>query len=270
MIKALSLVLALGAAMALPTLAPAQPDTSQLVHVRVLDGGITERGTHMAALELTLADGWKTYWRAPGEAGIPPRFDWSQSRNVGAVSIHWPTPVVFDQSGFQSIGYISRLILPVEITPATPGKAVRLSGRMDLGICRDICIPGSVTFDSALDPQAQRNPAIAVALAQRPHSAAEAGLDKSICRLTPTGDGIRLTAQITIPSTGSTEVAVIEPGDPTIWASQTQTTREGGILTATSDLVHEGGRGFALDRSAIRITVLGSARAVDIRGCTSQ
>lgn len=270
MIKALTLVLALGAAMALPVSAPAQPDTGQLVRVRVLDGGTTTRGTHLAALELTLAEGWKTYWRAPGEAGIPPRFDWRASRNVGAVSIHWPTPVVFDQGGLQSIGYETRLVLPVEITPATQGNAMRLSGRMDLGICRDICIPGAVTFDSTLNPKAPRNPAIAAALAQRPHSAAEAGMDKTICRLTPTNDGIRLTARITMPPTGTAEVAVIEPGDPAIWASQTQSTRAGNTLTATTDLVHEGGGGFALNRSAIRITVLGSARAVDIRGCASQ
>lgn len=269
MIKVLSLVVAVCAALALPTLAAAQPDTDQLVRVRVLDGGTTAQGTHLAALELTLAEGWNTYWRAPGEAGIPPRFDWSPSRNVGAVSIHWPTPIVFDQGGFRSIGYKSRLILPVEITPATAGQTVQLAGRMELGICRDICIPATLVFDSALDSTSARNPAIAAALAQRPHSAAEAGMNKATCRLTPTKDGVRLTAQITMPSTGSTEVAVIEPGDPAIWVSQTQTSRQGGVLTATSELVHDGGSGFALDRSAIRITVLGSARAVDIRGCTS-
>lgn len=270
MMKALSIVLTFCAAMATASMAPAQSDMDGLVRVRVLDGGTTPRGTHMAALELTLAEGWKTYWRAPGEAGIAPRFDWSGSRNIGAVNIHWPTPVVFDQNGFQSIGYASRLILPVEITPASPGRALRLSGRMELGMCRDICIPGTVAFDQALDPQAARSPAIAAALAQRPHSAQEAGMDKAICRLAPTDDGIRLTARMTLPPTGGTEVAVIEPGDPGIWVSPTHTTRDGDVLTAISDLIHESGGGFALDRSAIRITVLGSARAVDVRGCTSQ
>ncbi|MBI6629317.1 protein-disulfide reductase DsbD domain-containing protein [Pontibaca salina] len=269
MIKTSSLVLALGVAVALPMPAPAQTGTEELVQVGVLDGGVTERGTQMAALELTLAEGWKTYWRAPGEAGIPPRFDWRDSHNVAAVRIHWPTPIVFDQSGFQSIGYESRLVLPVEITPAKPGNPVRLSGRIELGICRDICIPDSVTFDSALDPKAARNPAIAAALAQRPYSAAESGMRKTTCRIAPIDGGVRLTAQITMPPTGEPEVAVIEPGDPAIWASQTQHTRAGDVLTATTDLYHEGNGGFALDRSAIRITVLGRSRAVDIMGCAA-
>jgi len=90
-----------------------------LVQIEVLDGGLTKRGTHQAALRLTLADGWKTYWRVPGEAGIPPQIGWGRSRNVKAVSLSWPTPQVFDVSGLRSIGYKHQLVLPVEIGRAS-------------------------------------------------------------------------------------------------------------------------------------------------------
>lgn len=240
-----------------------------IVRLDVLDGGLTKNGTYLGAIRLTLADGWKTYWRAPGEAGIPPQFNWKGSRNVGELSITWPTPHVFDQNGLRSIGYKGQLVLPVEIKPAKPGQPVRLKGEMDFGVCKDVCVPGNLEFDHTLDPNAGRNPAIAAALAQRPYSASEAGVVSANCNLKPTPDGIQVEARITMPSAGGNEVAVIEPGAIDLWVSETQTERRGGALIASSELVNTSGSAFALDRSEIRITVLGSKHAVEIRGCSA-
>lgn len=253
------------AALALP--AAAGDGIGNPVRLEVLEGGLTPRGTYMAALHLSLSDGWKTYWRAPGDAGIPPLFDWRGSRNVGAVSITWPAPEVFEQNGMRSIGYSHELVLPVEITPTRADKPVRLRGEMELGVCKDICIPSALAFDRHLDAGAARNPAIAAALAQRPYSAVEAGVRATTCRLTPTADGMQIEARIAMPSAGGREYAVIEPGNPQLWASETRTRRDGDTLVATGELVNQGGGTFALDRSQIRITVLGRDRAVDIQGC---
>ncbi|MDK3017238.1 protein-disulfide reductase DsbD domain-containing protein [Pseudodonghicola flavimaris] len=250
-----------------PAAAADRSDLDKLVTVDVIDGGPTARGTYMAALRLTLSDGWKTYWRAPGEAGIPPSFDWKGSRNLGEVSMTWPTPKVFDSNGMQTIGYTRQLVLPVEITPARDGRPIELRGRIELGLCSDVCIPGTVSFDHRVDPEAGRNPAIVAALAERPYSAREAGVRAATCRLQPSADGLRVEARITMPSAGGPEVAVIESGTPGIWATETETSRQGNTLIAASDLIAETGGAFALDRSALRITVLGSKHAVDIRGC---
>ncbi|MFC3614682.1 protein-disulfide reductase DsbD domain-containing protein [Lutimaribacter marinistellae] len=261
--------IAYAAAMAAGLASSAQAgDADGLARLEVLDGGMTERGTYLGALRLKLADGWKTYWRAPGDAGIPPQFDWSRSRNVGGVAITWPAPEVFDQSGMRSIGYSDELVLPVEITPARPGQPVALRGRMEFGVCKDVCVPADLDFDHALDAGAGRNPAIAAALAQRPYSAREGGVREAKCRLRPTRDGMQVEAHIAMPSAGGEEVAVIEPGNPSLWASETKTVRQGGTLVATSEFVNEAGGAFALDRGDIRITVLGAKHAVDIRGCT--
>jgi DsbC/DsbD-like thiol-disulfide interchange protein len=240
-----------------------------LVALDVLDGGMTERGTYQAALRLTLSDGWKTYWRAPGEAGIPPQIDWRGSRNLRAVQITWPAPHVFDQGGMRTIGYERQMVLPVEITPEIPGQPVRLKGEIAFGLCKDVCIPGELRFDQALDARAGRNPAIAAALAQRPFSAREAGVRASVCHLTPTPDGIRVEAHITMPSAGGNEIAVIEPADPALWAEEPRVTRRGDTLIASAELVHGAGGAYALDRSQLRITVLGRDHAVDIRGCAA-
>ena len=89
------------------------------------------------------------------------------------------------------------------------------------------------------------------------------------CTLAPAKDGFRLTAMLDMHSAGGSEVVVIEPGAPSVWASETTTRRQGGTLVAEADLVHSAGKPFALDRSDVRITVLGAKRAVDIRGCAA-
>ncbi len=259
---------ALTACFALTAPAVAQ-DVDGVVQLDVLDGGRTASGTYLGALRLTLKDGWKTYWRAPGDAGIPPQFDWRGSQNVGDVSITWPAPDVFVQNGLQSIGYADQLVLPVEITPKNPAKPVRLRGDMDLGVCKDVCIPERLDFDHTLNADANRNPAIAAALAQRPYSAKEARVTAASCHLTPTSDGMQIEARVKMPSAGGREVAVIEPGNPALWASQPETTRQGDTLVATSEVISASGGPFALDRSEIRITVLGANHAVDIRGCSA-
>lgn len=251
----------------LPLTARAGNSLDALVRIEVLDGGPTARGTHMAALRLTLSDGWKTYWRAPGEAGIPPSFDWRGSRNLGDVSIIWPTPQVFEANGLRTIGYKHQLVLPVEVTPARDDQPVRLRGRIEFGLCSDVCIPGALEFDRELDPQAGRHPAIAAALAQRPYSAGEAGMRAATCRLSPVKGGLKVEARITMPSAGGEEIAVIEPGAPGLWATETRASRQGDTLIANSELISETGSAFALNRSAIRITVLGTRHTVDIRGC---
>jgi DsbC/DsbD-like thiol-disulfide interchange protein len=169
----------------------------------------------------------------------------------------------------RSIGYVSRLVLPLEIAPKNPGRKVRLSGSIEFGICHEVCIPAELDFSELLDPEAPRHPAIAAALAERPFSETEAGVGAVTCTLAPTQDGMRITAQIALPPTGGTEFAVFEPDDPEIWSSEAVVSRKGGTLTATSELVHVNGAPYVLDRSALRITVIGTRHAVDIRGCSA-
>lgn len=104
----------------------------------ILPGWRTAEGTHMTALRIRLDPGWKTYWRAPGEAGIPPRFDWSGSRNIASVRFHWPAPQVFRQNGMRALGYQGELILPIELVPSVPGGAITMRTEVELGICEDV------------------------------------------------------------------------------------------------------------------------------------
>lgn len=249
-----------------PARATGEVDVAQVVQAAVLPGWQLKDGHRMAALRLTLAPGWHTYWRAPGDAGIPPSFDWSDSANLKAVKIHWPVPQMFDLGGMRSIGYENTLVLPLELTPKAAGTSIALHGKVALGVCHDICLPATLEVSAELSGRGAKDPAIARALAAGPESAARAGLTRAVCTVAPSSDGLRLTARLTLPPLGGSELAVIELPDPNVWISEAATTRKGRELTATADIVPPS-QPFVLDRSALTITVLGQGRAVELHGC---
>ena len=100
--------------------------------------------------QVDLAPGWKTYWRAPGEAGLPPRFDWSESENVAAVDVAWPTPERMTAYGFDSIVYGDNVVLPIRIRLHEPGQPVSLQLKTEYMVCEEICIPHEAHHDLTL------------------------------------------------------------------------------------------------------------------------
>jgi len=249
---------------------PVRASDHSPVSVEVLQGWELADGRRVVAIKLSLEDGWKTYWRAPGDSGIPPLFSWKGARNIAQMQITWPQPKVFDDGGVRSIGYKKQLVIPLHIAPKRDDKPVHLKGRMDIGICSDICAPYTLKFDTKLeDVGSFPTPEIASALASAPFSASEAGVKSATCRLTPTDDGMQIEARVTVPSTGGREETVIEAGQDTIWVSEPVTTRKGDQLVAVSQIFHSSGAAFSVNRSAVRITILGSNHAIDIRGCSA-
>lgn len=104
-----------------------------------------------AGIEIKLAPGWKTYWRYPGDSGVPPRFDFAGSQNVKSVAIAWPAPHRFsDESGI-TIGYKDEVIFPLRIVPQDPAKPVVLRVKADYAICEKLCIPAEGRAELPLD-----------------------------------------------------------------------------------------------------------------------
>ena len=245
------------------------PAPEDVVKIDVLPGWRGPDGQHVAALRIQLADGWKTYWRAPGQAGIPPSLNWRGSDNLAGVTFHWPVPEVFYSSGMRTIGYSHELVLPMTLTPKTHGDPISLEGELALGVCQEVCMPMDATISVVL-PSRDVGPKgpIKRALRQRPDTASEAGLRRAVCDVEPISDGLRVTVKIDMPRVGGDEVVVVETADPSVWVSEVYTSRSAGALTTIAELVPSSGKPFLLNRSDLRMTVLADGRGVDIRGCT--
>src|SRR5665811_2481201 len=96
----------------------------------------------MGGIAFQLQPGWKTYWRTPGDSGVPPRFDFSKSENIEAVTVLWPAPMKFDDgAGGYSLGYKGQLVLPLRIVAKNADKPVTLRAAINYAVCEKLCIP---------------------------------------------------------------------------------------------------------------------------------
>jgi DsbC/DsbD-like thiol-disulfide interchange protein len=246
----------------------AQSVPSDVVSVRLLPGW-RQGNLHYAALEVDLAPGWHTYWRVPGEAGIPPQLTWNSSSNLKSIGISWPVPELFDQNGMTSIGYTGTLVLPMVLRPDDPNSPIHLEGQIEIGVCKDVCTPFVADVWADLPVAGTTpDPRISAADQSKPISAAAAGVGAVTCSAEPIADGMRVSTRISVAQQGAREHVVMELGDKTVWISDATVSRDGGDLLATADMVPPDAAPFALDRSKVRLTVLTAGRAVDIEGCT--
>lgn len=123
-----------------------------------------------AGVELKLAPGWKTYWRYPGDSGVPPRFEFDASENVKSVTVLWPAPQRFNDTEGATIGYKNNVVFPLRIEPKDGSKPVTLRLKLDYAVCERLCVPVEAKAGLAVDGKADAGE-IAV-------SAAEAAVPK--------------------------------------------------------------------------------------------
>src|ERR1700729_393660 len=135
--------------------------------VRAQDASPWQRGGHSAVrllagsrsgsvllggIAMQLESGWKTYWRSPGDSGVPPRFDFSKSENVEAVTVLWPAPTKFeDGAGGHSLGYHNQIVLPLRIVAKNPDKPVILHADINYAVCEKLCIPVEANAELAFN-----------------------------------------------------------------------------------------------------------------------
>ena len=98
-------------------------------------------GTLKGILDIELKPGWKTYWRDPGDAGVPPTLDVSANPNITGAKFDFPAPQRHDEGDFQWAGYDYPVALPVTFTLKDPGGPATIDAAVFLGVCETICIP---------------------------------------------------------------------------------------------------------------------------------
>ncbi|PTM39029.1 protein-disulfide reductase DsbD domain-containing protein [Bosea sp. 124] len=109
--------------------------------LRLIAGATAPSGKQRVGVEIVMAPGYKTYWRSPGDFGVPPIFDWSGSTNIGGLDVRWPAPERFKDGNGYSIGYVGEVVIPVSVQPVDPNKPVMLVLKLDYAVCEKICIP---------------------------------------------------------------------------------------------------------------------------------
>lgn len=222
---------------------------------QLLPGWTAEDGSRIAALELQLEPGWKTYWRSPGDSGLPPSFDWQGSTNLGEITLHWPAPEAIQSGGMTELGYHNRLVLPFTAAPAAPGQPVQLALEAELGLCENICVPAHLQL--AAPPAADGpDPRILAAMAATPQRLD----DQPPCRIEQIADGLRVI--IALPET-ATLAAIEVTGRDDLWISGAEIANG----EAMAELVGPEGAPFPLDPGDLRLTAIGAAGAVETTGC---
>lgn len=199
--------------------------------VRLVAGGAeNDRRSRLAGLVIELDRGFKTYWRHPGESGLPPAFDWTGSENLLHAEVLWPAPWRFEDAGGVVHGYGDGVLLPLRVTPAEPAKPVRLSLKLDYGVCREICIPGSAALALDVGPKATDHRAAieaAVARVPKPTPLGAPG-ELSVTRVAPHSAGDKAMIAVTARAPGDATLFVEGPDGWYLAAGRMQPAAQAG------------------------------------------
>ena len=219
-------------------------------NARTLSGG----------LRIELDEGWKTYWRSPGEVGIPPSLDWGGSINIAAAEILWPAPERFRAFGIENFGYSGEIVLPLQITLERPGEPVALRARVSLLVCSTVCVPASADLALDLGPGKHIDMRDADMIAASAARVPGPGETSGVRLVSAAASGEALVVALDAASAWQTpdlfpEIEGVTFGPPDI--------RKGpeGLLWARLDA-----RVAMPDEGKLRLTVTDGARAVELQG----
>lgn len=282
-IASLAIAVSLGAALALgtvPRARAAEPGAGLLMspwqtlhagsRVRLVGVAGGAGGGINGGIEIELAEGWKTYWRMPGEAGVPPQFEWQGSDNLAGVEVSYPAPKRLPEAGAETIGYKSRVVFPFAARAAALGKPVTLKLEAEFGVCKEICVPAQAALSLAL-PAAARSiplpPLLAEAVARVPGPPDQKAKDRpqvvsTVARLDGASPELRVTARFP----GAAEAAdVFIEAPESIFVPMTKR-GEGtpdGSITFTSRLSPATAKD--LRGKALTLTLVGAGGAAETR-----
>ncbi len=145
---------------------------SEHVSARLLSaaGGTGDLSIVPAGIEIALEGDWKTYWRSPGDAGLPPTLDWKGSQNLASATLLYPAPQRVTVLGIQTFGYKHDVVFPLDLAVAQKGKPLDLKLALDVLVCAEQCIPKH--FDLTLGiPAGAATPDVDAQILAKAHAA---------------------------------------------------------------------------------------------------
>lgn len=187
-------------------------------------------------VDIRLNNGWKTYWRSPGDAGYPVTVDWSGSDNAEPAQMQWPAPHRFSLFDLDTFGYGERVVFPVNVHVPDPTQPVQLNAVVDYLLCKEICVPQVAKVSLTLDPGAPTAGADAQLIdlyrSQVPGDGSKSGLSLDDVTLTDTAGGIAVRVTSVFPLTAPDVIA--EGPEYILFSRPTVNLQEDGLgFTAT-------------------------------------
>ena len=240
-------------------------------HARLLAGQVPEAGgpSLFAGVEIRLEEGWKTYWRNPGDAGIPPTFDWTGSSNLAAAEALYPAPHRFADPAGQSIGYKNSVVFPVRLSPADPGAPIQLRLKLSYAACATLCVPAEANLALTVPPALQMPAgAIAEALGRVPRKPVGDNDMPRVEALSVEGEGAKRRMSITVvqpPGAEETDLFIEGPSSWYLPLAEIRAKREAGAAT---EIVYEVPldelpKSARLTGQTLRLTLVSAADAVE-------
>ncbi|WP_293867150.1 protein-disulfide reductase DsbD domain-containing protein [uncultured Alsobacter sp.] len=199
--------------------------SSMHASMRLIDGGpdATNQALWRAGVEIRMDPHFKTYWRTPGDSGLPPVFDWAASQNVANVEVLWPAPYRFEDTAGSSIGYVGSVVFPVRVTLADPRKPGQLVLKLDYAVCEKVCIPARGEARLPISRQGLSTPNSLVVLdweTRVPREARLGAADAPALRsvaAAPSGEALTITA--VVPDKASIVDVFVEGPDPWVFGA---------------------------------------------------
>lgn len=265
-LAAAACALLLGLAVLAPAQAGEGPWTqAQNARARLIEGGpASAPGSILAGVQIQIEPGWKTYWRYPGDAGVPPRFDWSGSSNVASAQVLWPAPKRFSDPSGTYIGYEKEVIFPVEIQLQKPGEPARLDLNIEYAVCKDICIPVESRLQASFDGKDAdaTTPLVKSYVKKVPHKLALSAGGKVFRRIEATLSGPRPVLAVDVAAEGNSDLFVEAPDGLYLPLPADEGLQKDGSRRFTVDLA-QSGNPASLKGRILRLTLETGADAYE-------
>jgi DsbC/DsbD-like thiol-disulfide interchange protein len=182
----------------------------------------------LGGIAFQLQPGWKTYWRNPGDSGVPPRFDFSKSENIEAVTVLWPAPMKFDDgAGGHSLGYKGQVVLPLRIVPKSADKPVTLRADINYAVCEKLCIPVEASAELPFTSVASTEDSALFAALDTVPKPANVGDPNPLTIRDVKRDG-KASVLVDVVSPDGQQVSLFVEGPTPDWALPVPKLREGG------------------------------------------
>jgi DsbC/DsbD-like thiol-disulfide interchange protein len=219
----------------------------------------------LGGIAFQLQPGWKTYWRNPGDSGVPPRFDFSKSENIEAVTVLWPAPMKFDDgAGGHSLGYKGQVVLPLRIVPKSADKPVTLRADINYAVCEKLCIPVEASAELSFTSVASTEDSALFAALDTVPKPANVGDPNPLTIRDVKRDG-KASVLVDVVSPDGQAVSLFVEGPTPDWALPVPTLRESsppGVKRFAFEL--EGvPPGVSPEGAALKLTLVGGDRAYE-------